>query len=79
MIGSKPWLGWLTHILLIIGVVIVAFPIYVTFVASTHSLREVVQSPMPILPGDELVENYARWASGRAPARWGPGACCSTA
>ena len=60
MIGSKPWLNWLTHGILIVGVVIVAFPIYVTFVASTHSLQEVVQSPMPMLPGDELVENYSR-------------------
>ena len=60
MIGAKPWLIWLTHGVLILGIAIVAFPIYVTFVASTHSLQEVVQSPMPLLPGDELAENYGR-------------------
>ncbi|MEM7226404.1 MAG: sn-glycerol-3-phosphate ABC transporter permease UgpE [Pseudomonadota bacterium] len=60
MIGAKPWLTWLTHGMLILGIAIVAFPIYVTFVASTHTLQDVVQSPMPLLPGDQLAENYTR-------------------
>ena len=58
MIESRRWLVWLTHGVLLAGVAIVAFPIYVTFVASTHTLRDVVQSPMPILPGTALVANY---------------------
>jgi len=33
-------------------------PIYVTFVASTHTLHDVVRAPMPLLPGHLLVANY---------------------
>ena len=58
MVGHRRWLNTLTHAILIVGVLIVAFPIYVTFVASTHSLQDVVQSPMPLLPGDHLIANY---------------------
>jgi sn-glycerol 3-phosphate transport system permease protein len=32
--------------------------LYVTFVASTHTAQEIVQVPMPLLPGPHLVENY---------------------
>ena len=58
MVGTRPWLVALTHAVLVLGVVIVAFPIYVTFVASSHTLSDLLQSPMPLLPGAELVENY---------------------
>ncbi|MDJ0952025.1 MAG: sn-glycerol-3-phosphate ABC transporter permease UgpE [Alphaproteobacteria bacterium] len=58
MVDSRPWLSYLTHAVLLIGVFIVAFPIYITFVASTHTLQDVLQAPMPLLPGEQLVENY---------------------
>ena len=58
MIENRPWLTYLTHAVLLLGIAIVAFPIYVTFVASSHTLQDLVQSPMPILPGGELVTNY---------------------
>ena len=38
---------------------IVAFPIYVAFVASTLTLDEVLQVPMPLVPGTHLFENYS--------------------
>jgi sn-glycerol 3-phosphate transport system permease protein len=59
MVERQPVLTAVTHLVLIVGVLVVAFPIYVTFVASTHSLDEVVRAPMPLGPGDRLVENYA--------------------
>ncbi len=37
---------------------IVAFPVYITFVASTHTLDEVLHVPMPLVPGAHLVDNY---------------------
>ena len=43
-----------------IGVAIVALPVYVTFVASTLAVDEVLQSPMPLLPGSHLIENYTK-------------------
>ncbi|MDN5928802.1 MAG: sn-glycerol-3-phosphate ABC transporter permease UgpE [Hyphomicrobiales bacterium] len=53
-IGSRV----VAHALLIIGIVIVAFPIYYVFVASTHSLREILNPPLPLIPGDQFLHNY---------------------
>jgi sn-glycerol 3-phosphate transport system permease protein len=49
----------IAHAILIIGILIVAFPIYYTFVASTHSLQTILRPPLPLLPGDQFVENYS--------------------
>lgn len=64
MVERRLTLGLLAHAILILGVLIVAFPIYITFVASTHTAQEVVQSPMPMLPGAHLIENYQTALSG---------------
>lgn len=58
MVNNKRWLTYLTHSILILGVLIVAFPIYIAFVASTHSLQDIMQTPMPLLPGSHFIENY---------------------
>ena len=60
MVENRPWLTFLTHGVLILGVLVVAFPIYVAFVASTHELDALLRSPMPLIPGSSLVENYTR-------------------
>jgi sn-glycerol 3-phosphate transport system permease protein len=60
MVENRPWLTFVSHAVLIAGVVIVAFPLYVTFVASTRSLEEILSVPMPLLPGDRLWENYTQ-------------------
>jgi sn-glycerol 3-phosphate transport system permease protein len=59
MVEHRPWLNILTHTVLIAGAFILAFPIYVTFVASTHSLDEITSS-FPLLPGSHFMENYFR-------------------
>ena len=51
---------WLTHLGLCIGVLVIFFPIWLAFVASTVSQPEIVQPPMPLLPGDQFLENYER-------------------
>ncbi len=51
-------MGILAHAVLIAGVLIIAFPLYLTFVASTHTAQEIVQAPMPLLPGAHMAENY---------------------
>ena len=48
------------HAGLILGVVIIAFPIWLAFVASTVSQPEIVSPPMPLLPGDKFFENYRK-------------------
>ena len=59
MIEKRPLLTFASHVVLAIGVAIVALPVYVTFIASTHTAQEVLQAPMSLLPGGHLVENYA--------------------
>ena len=51
---------WLTHLGLIIGVAFIFFPIWLAFVASTVNQQDIVRPPMPLLPGDQFYENYAR-------------------
>jgi sn-glycerol 3-phosphate transport system permease protein len=58
MVERRPALGLLAHLVLLIGVLVVAFPVYITFVASTHTAQDVAQSPMPLLPGAHLIDNY---------------------
>ncbi len=72
MVENRPWLTVLSHAVLIAGIAVIAFPLYVTFVASTLTLDQILQVPMPLLPGDRLWENYSRaltaGASGAAAA-----------
>ncbi|MFN3482276.1 sn-glycerol-3-phosphate ABC transporter permease UgpE [Rhabdaerophilum calidifontis] len=60
MIERSPLLDALTHALMIVGLIVTAFPIYVVFIASTHDLPSVNQVPMSLIPGNHLVENYAK-------------------
>ena len=59
MVERRPWMTLLSHAVLITGVLVVAFPLYLTFVASTQTAQAIVQAPMPLLPGSQLLENYA--------------------
>ena len=58
MVERRPTLGILAHAILIVGVLIVGFPIYIAFIASTHTAADIVQVPMPMLPGGHGVDNY---------------------
>jgi sn-glycerol 3-phosphate transport system permease protein len=64
MVERRPWLTAFSHLVLIVGVLIIAFPVYITFVASTQTADAIVQSPMPMLPGSHLVENYTTALTG---------------
>lgn len=61
MIETSPARTAMAHVVLWLGILIVAFPIYYTFVASTQSLQTILRPPLPLLPGDRFVENY--WAA----------------
>ena len=60
MVENRPFLTFFSHVVLIAGVALIAFPVYVAFVASTHTLETVMQTPMPLVPGDRFFENYAQ-------------------
>ena len=64
MIERRPLTTAISHLVLVLGVLIVAFPLYVTFVASTHTAQDIVQVPMPMLPGSHMLENYAHAIQG---------------
>ena len=51
---------WLTHVFMIIGVLIIFFPIWLAFVASTVTQPEIVKPPMPLWPGDQFWKNYSK-------------------
>src|ERR1700681_755210 len=60
MVENRPWLTVFSHAVLILGVIAVAFPLYVTFVASTLTLDQILSVPMPLLPGDQFLKNYSQ-------------------
>ncbi|MDY3330749.1 MAG: sn-glycerol-3-phosphate ABC transporter permease UgpE [Pelistega sp.] len=70
MVERRPWLDVLAHAILIIGLILVAFPLYLAFVASTQTAQEVANAPMSLIPGSHLIENYrdALLGGGRANA-----------
>lgn len=59
MVERRPGLTFLSHAMLILGIAIVAFPIYLAFVASTHTRDAILRVPMPLLPGGHMFENYS--------------------
>ncbi len=64
MVERRATLGILAHAIMILGMLIVAFPLYLAFVASTHAAQEIVQAPMPLLPGGHFWENYSAALTG---------------
>jgi len=59
MIEKRPGLTFFSHVVLLIGVFIVGFPLYVTFIGSTQTLEQISQSfPMSLMPGGNAIETY---------------------
>ena len=65
MVEKRGTHGILAHVVMILGVFIVAFPLYLAFVASTHTAQEIVQAPMPLLPGSNMLDSYKGALFGR--------------
>ena len=58
MIERRPILDAVSHLVLIIGALIVIFPLYVAFIASTQTAEQSAMSPLSLMPGTEMVANY---------------------
>ena len=56
MVENRPFLTFLSHLTVIVGLLIIAFPVWMTFVASTHDQDTMLRSPVPIWPG-----SHWRW------------------
>jgi sn-glycerol 3-phosphate transport system permease protein len=59
MVENRPFLNVLTHLVLIIGVALVVFPVYLAFIASTHGPSDFMTGVVPLTPGDQLWTNYS--------------------
>jgi sn-glycerol 3-phosphate transport system permease protein len=60
MVEHRPLSDIVAYAILTLGVVIVAFPVYLAFVASTFDAATVMNGNMPLLPGSYMLENYDR-------------------
>ena len=58
MVERRGLSHWMIHAGLIFGVLLVFFPIWLAFVASTVTQSDIIKPPMPLWPGDRFLENY---------------------
>ena len=59
MVERRPVATLLAHLVLVLGVIVIAFPVYVTFIASTQTSEQIVQQvPMSLAPGGNMIETY---------------------
>jgi sn-glycerol 3-phosphate transport system permease protein len=59
MVERNPIGKILSHVVLLLGVLVIAFPVYVTLIASTQTSQQIVQQvPMSMAPGGHMLETY---------------------
>ena len=58
MVERRPVADFLTHLVLVLGVGMVALPVWLAFVASSLTPQQVLDAPMSLFPGDQLGVNY---------------------
>jgi sn-glycerol 3-phosphate transport system permease protein len=65
MVEKTPILDSLTYLFLMLGIVVVGFPIIYTIIAATLPIEEVSKVPMPFIPGDQFLVNIQEaWTRG---------------
>ena len=60
MVENRRFGDIVAYIILTIGVLIVAFPVWLTFVASTWDAATIINGQLPLYPGPHFFENYYR-------------------
>jgi sn-glycerol 3-phosphate transport system permease protein len=60
MVEKRGWSDVFAHAILIIGVLIIAFPVYLCFVGSTHPKDLIATGTMPPWPGGHFWETYSQ-------------------
>jgi len=58
MVERRPLLKLFSILFLIIGMVIMLFPIYVALVASSHTVKDLLHAPIPLSWGGHFIQNY---------------------
>ena len=65
MIEHRRGLDIFSHCMLILGIAVILFPMYVAFVAATLDSKAVFETPMTLIPGGHLWENLSHiWQHG---------------
>jgi len=67
MVERHRFLDLISHALLVLGVMVIVFPIYLALVGSTHSAQDMAQSPIPIWFGQDAWLNYRTILLGEGP------------
>jgi ABC-type sugar transport system, permease component len=60
MVENRRYRNLVAYFVLFVGVVIVAFPVYLAILASTFDAATISNGNMPLVPGDQAAENYYR-------------------
>ncbi len=58
MVENRPLLAFLSHVTLMLGVVVIAFPVYIAIIASTRGPDDFMSGVVPLLPGPHTFDNY---------------------
>jgi sn-glycerol 3-phosphate transport system permease protein len=57
--------NWQAHFFLVIGVAVLAFPVYLALIGSTWDAGTIARGQMPLYPGPDALANYLQtWGSG---------------
>lgn len=57
MVENNKWFDALSHAVLILGIAIMLFPVYLVFVGATLTYESLITPPIDLLPGDQLFIN----------------------
>ena len=60
MVENRPWANVVSHLILIAGVLIIAFPVYLAFVASTSDPTTISNGNLSLWPDSHLLENFRK-------------------
>jgi sn-glycerol 3-phosphate transport system permease protein len=60
MVEKTSYSDYAAHFILCFGIIIVAFPVYLAFIASTHDAATIANGNLPLMPGGRFFENYTR-------------------
>ena len=66
MVENRPIMTFITHLVLVLGVAMIALPIWITLVAASHDEIRMLQAPIPMLPGTHFIDNLKQtlWGAG---------------
>jgi sn-glycerol 3-phosphate transport system permease protein len=63
--GPRLRANWSAHLILLLGVLVFVFPVYVALMGSTYDVGTIARGEMPLRPGPHLIENYHQaWSEG---------------